>query len=81
MRVAMGRGMKTSDFVSLDALALSLIAGGDGQAAPQPPTFDPDKVPSGENGMTCRQALQVHCAPVCTNGLLAQYDKDHPKKK
>ena len=73
---------KDSELITLEALALSLIAGGKSRGqkpAPQPnagPSPLAGKVKdllaadSGENGLSCEKVLSAHCSQKCTTGAL-----------
>ncbi len=66
-----------SEFLSLEHLALELATGG--KSTSKPPKADPIgkflKSDSGENGLTCEQAMSAHCSQKCTNGALALLKK------
>jgi hypothetical protein len=50
-------------FETLDALAVSLVHGGDA-------ITDFLNSPSGEGNLTCEQALSAHCSAKCTQGAV-----------
>ena len=51
------------EFMTLDQVALAIITGGD-------KIGDFLKTDSGENGLTCEQAMSAHCSGKCTNRAL-----------
>ena len=52
---------------TLEALALAMVQGGKATKAQVQKLLKSD---SGENGLTCEQALGAHCSQKCTQGAL-----------
>ena len=74
---------KDSELITLEALALALTSGGKSrgrQPKPSRPAAGPSPLAgkvktllgsdSGENGLTCEQAMSAHCSQKCTTGAL-----------
>lgn len=56
--------MQDIDFISLDDLALTLVNGGAEDLKKAAAALL--KKDSGENGLTCEQAMAAHCSGMCT---------------